>query len=183
MKAYVPPIILKVIITMTNIMLVTSKHMDSFIWTAILDLTGDLLVKVNYKTASEFSFLITLPVIVGATGLDLLKSWKYLSLNDFPMYAVIVAMLTVVIFLKVLEKIGLKHFAYYAYIIGHLIYTVRIAIDSYKSHIIKPLVLLTSIWDRYCYKLCLKSESSNSTSSLYSKQSLYNVLHSYLTSL
>ncbi len=59
MKAYVPPIILKVIITMTNIMLVTSKHMDSFIWTAILDLTGDLLVKVNYKTASEFSFLIS----------------------------------------------------------------------------------------------------------------------------
>lgn len=138
MKAYVPPIILKVIITMTNIMLVTSKHMDSFIWTAILDLTGDLLVKVNYKTASEFSFLITLPVIVGATGLDLLKSWKYLSLNDFPMYVVIVAMLTVVIFLKVLEKIGLKHFAYYAYIVGHLIYTVRIAI-VHISHILLNL--------------------------------------------
>ncbi|BCD21371.1 hypothetical protein BC30090_0268 [Bacillus cereus] len=37
-------------------------------------ISGGLLAKVNYKTASEFSFLIALPVMVGATGLDLLKS-------------------------------------------------------------------------------------------------------------
>ena len=37
-------------------------------------ISGGLLAKVNYKTASEFSFLIALPVMVGATGLDLLKA-------------------------------------------------------------------------------------------------------------
>ena len=36
-------------------------------------ISGGLLAKVNYKTASEFSFLIALPVMIGATGLDLLK--------------------------------------------------------------------------------------------------------------
>ena len=52
--------------------------------------------------------------MIGATGLDLLKSWKYLSVDDIPMFAVgfitsfIVAMLAVVTFLKLLEKIGLK---------------------------------------------------------------------------
>ena len=39
-------------------------------------ISGGLLAKVNYKTASEFSFLIALPVMVGATGLDLLKAGR-----------------------------------------------------------------------------------------------------------
>lgn len=82
-------------------------------------ISGGLLAKVNYKAASEFSFLIAIPVMAGATGLDLLKSWKYLSVDDIPMFAVgfitsfLVAMLAVVTFLKLLEKIGLKPFAYY----------------------------------------------------------------------
>ncbi len=106
-------------------------------------ISGGLLAKVNYKTASEFSFLIALPVMIGATGLDLLKSWKYLSVDDIPMFAVgfitsfIVAMLAVVTFLKLLEKIGLKPFCILSYFVGYLIYAFRIAIDSYKSHIIK----------------------------------------------
>ncbi|PFW73396.1 UDP-diphosphatase, partial [Bacillus pseudomycoides] len=89
-------------------------------------ISGGLLAKVNYKTASEFSFLIALPVMVGATGLDLLKSWEYLSVDDIPMFAVgfitsfTVAMLAVVTFLKLLEKIGLKPFAYYRILLAIL---------------------------------------------------------------
>ncbi|HDR3653163.1 TPA: undecaprenyl-diphosphate phosphatase UppP [Bacillus anthracis] len=84
-------------------------------------ISGGLLAKVNYKTASEFSFLIALPVMVGAT-----KSWTYLSVDDIPMFAVgfitsfIVAMLAVVTFLKLLEKIGLKPFAYYRILLAIL---------------------------------------------------------------
>ncbi|MDD1370727.1 undecaprenyl-diphosphate phosphatase UppP, partial [Bacillus sp. MHSD17] len=89
-------------------------------------ISGGLLAKVNYKAASEFSFLIALPVMVGATGLDLLKSWTYLSVDDIPMFAIgfitsfIVAMLAVVTFLKLLEKIGLKPFAYYRILLAIL---------------------------------------------------------------
>ncbi|UPJ16842.1 undecaprenyl-diphosphate phosphatase UppP [Bacillus cereus] len=89
-------------------------------------ISGGLLAKVNYKTASEFSFLIALPVMVGATGLDLLKSSEYLSVDDIPMFAVgfitsfTVAMLAVVTFLKLLEKIGLKPFAYYRILLAIL---------------------------------------------------------------
>ncbi|YAR64293.1 undecaprenyl-diphosphate phosphatase [Bacillus cytotoxicus] len=37
-------------------------------------ISGGLLAKVNYKTASEFSFLIALPVMIGITGRDVLKN-------------------------------------------------------------------------------------------------------------
>ncbi len=89
-------------------------------------ISGGLLAKASYKTASEFSFLIALPVMVGATGLDLLKSWNYLSVSDIPMFAVgfitsfIVAMLAVVTFLKWLEKLGLTPFAYYRILLAIL---------------------------------------------------------------
>ena len=43
MKSYVPPIILTVIITMTNLMLVNSKHKDLFPWTATLDIANNEL--------------------------------------------------------------------------------------------------------------------------------------------
>lgn len=54
----------------------------------------------------------------------------------------IVAMLAVVTFLKLLEKIGLKPFAYYRIFAGYLIYSLRITIDSYMSHIIEPIFKL-----------------------------------------
>ena len=102
--------------------------------------------------------------MVGATGLDLLKSWKYLSVDDIPMFAVgfitsfIVAMLAVVTFLKTFRKDRFNTFCILSYFVSHCIYTFCIAIASYKPHIIKPifkeyrflsispLVLLTSIW-------------------------------------
>ncbi len=103
--------------------------------------------------------------MVGATGLDLLKSWKYLSVDDIPMFAVgfitsfIVAMLAVVTSFEAFREDRFKTFCILSYFAGYLIYAVHIAIDSYKSHITKlifkleyqffsisPLVLLTSIW-------------------------------------
>lgn len=87
-------------------------------------ISGGLLARATYKTASEFSFLIALPVMIGATGLDLLKSWDHLSVSDIPMFAVgfitsfVVAMIAVVTFLKWLEKLGLTPFAYYRIVLA-----------------------------------------------------------------
>lgn len=87
-------------------------------------ISGGLLVKANYKTASDFSFLIALPVMVGATGLDLLKSWNNLSVSDIPMFVVgfitsfVVALIAVVTFIKWLNKIGLIPFAYYRFVLA-----------------------------------------------------------------
>lgn len=89
-------------------------------------ISGGLLAKASYRTASEFSFLIALPVMIGATSLDLLKSWNHLSVSDIPMFTVgfltsfVVALFAVVTFLKWLERIGLAPFAYYRILLAFL---------------------------------------------------------------
>lgn len=89
-------------------------------------ISGGLLVGASHKAAAEFSFLVALPIMVGATGLDLFKSWDFLSVGDIPMFvtgfvtAFIVAMFAVRTFLKVLEKIGLSVFAYYRIVLAVL---------------------------------------------------------------
>ncbi|OIK15981.1 undecaprenyl-diphosphatase [Bacillus sp. MUM 116] len=82
-------------------------------------ISGGLLVGANHRTAAEFSFLVALPIMVGATGLDLIKSLDFLQTSDIPMFAIgfitafVVAMVVAVVFLKLIQKIGLSVFAYY----------------------------------------------------------------------
>lgn len=91
-------------------------------------ISGGLLAGANHKTAAEFSFLIALPIMVGATGLDFVKSLHFLQASDFPLFAIgfvtafVVAMFVAVLFLKILEKIGLNIFAYYRIALAALFY-------------------------------------------------------------
>ncbi|MEA7931666.1 hypothetical protein ONJ16_26395, partial [Salmonella enterica subsp. enterica serovar Montevideo] len=39
-------------------------------------------------STSEFSFLLAVPMMMGATVLDLYKSWSFLTAADIPMFAV-----------------------------------------------------------------------------------------------
>ncbi len=55
MKTYVPPIILTIIITMTNLMIVNSKHKDLFPWTATLDIANN---ELQSTYPPEYSYII-----------------------------------------------------------------------------------------------------------------------------
>ncbi|OIK11391.1 undecaprenyl-diphosphate phosphatase [Bacillus sp. MUM 13] len=89
-------------------------------------ISGGLLAGANHKTSAEFSFLVALPIMVGATGLDLIKSLDFLHASDIPMFSIgfvtafIVAMLVAVVFLKLIGKIGLSIFAYYRILLAIL---------------------------------------------------------------
>ncbi|SMQ86859.1 Undecaprenyl-diphosphatase [Bacillus sp. OV166] len=91
-------------------------------------ISGGLLAGANHKTAAEFSFLIALPIMVGATGLDFIKSLHFLHTSDIPLFAIgfitafVVAMFVAVVFLKLIEKIGLTIFAYYRIVLAALFY-------------------------------------------------------------
>ncbi|MGG3469565.1 undecaprenyl-diphosphate phosphatase [Neobacillus pocheonensis] len=95
-------------------------------------ISGGLLAGANHKTAAEFSFLIALPIMVGATGLDFIKSMHFLHASDFPLFAIgfftafAVAMFVAVLFLKILGKIGLNVFAYYRIVLAVLFYVIVI---------------------------------------------------------
>jgi undecaprenyl-diphosphatase len=89
-------------------------------------ISGGLLARADHKTAAEFSFLVALPIMVGATGLDFIKSMHFLHASDFPLFAIgfitafVVAMLVAVAFLRILGKVGLSVFAYYRFLIAIL---------------------------------------------------------------
>ncbi|HJV17859.1 MAG TPA: undecaprenyl-diphosphate phosphatase [Bacillales bacterium] len=89
-------------------------------------ISGGLLVGANHKASAEFSFLVALPVMVGATGLDFISSFHSLHASDFTVFAIgfitafIVAMIVALIFLRLIQKIGLTAFAYYRIIVAVL---------------------------------------------------------------
>jgi undecaprenyl-diphosphatase len=89
-------------------------------------ISGGLLVGADYKTAAEFSFLIAVPMMVAASGYDLLQSYTYLSRGDIGFFAVgfitafLVAMTAVVSFLKLLQKVKLTPFAMYRFMVAAL---------------------------------------------------------------
>ncbi|MBL0386905.1 undecaprenyl-diphosphate phosphatase [Tumebacillus sp. ITR2] len=85
-------------------------------------IAGGLLVGASHKAAADFSFLMAIPIMVLASGYDLLKSYKYLSSSDIGFFAVgflvsfVVAWIAVVSFLKLLERVKLTPFAIYRFI-------------------------------------------------------------------
>lgn len=84
-------------------------------------IAGGMLSGASLRASANFSFLIAIPMMVAAGGYDLLKSWKVLQPSDFELFATgfivsfIVAMLAVVSFLKLLEKVRFTTFAYYRF--------------------------------------------------------------------
>lgn len=88
---------------------------------------GGMVFGLTRQTATEFSFFLAIPIMFAATSYDLLKSWKLLSMADFPMFAVgfVTAFLSALLVIKVLIKYVANHdftaFAWYRIIFGTLV--------------------------------------------------------------
>jgi Undecaprenyl-diphosphatase (EC 3.6.1.27) len=85
---------------------------------------------VSRYAASEFSFILAVPMMIGATGLDLYKSMGFLTMQDFPMFAVgfvtafIVALLAIKVFLELIKRISFVSFAIYRFIVAAAVYAI-----------------------------------------------------------
>jgi undecaprenyl-diphosphatase len=96
-------------------------------------IVGALLVGLSRKASAEFSFLLALPVLAAASGLDLLKHYKEFSgENLLPLLvgfvvSFIVAYFTMKLFIRFLEKFTFVGFGIYRILFGvillYLIYT------------------------------------------------------------
>lgn len=93
-------------------------------------ISGGMLMGVSRYAASEFSFLLAVPMMMGATALDLYKSWHFLSMSDFPMFAVgfvtafLVALAAIKTFLHVIKRISFIPFAIYRFVVAAAVYVV-----------------------------------------------------------
>lgn len=94
-------------------------------------IVGALLVGLNRKTSAEFSFLLALPVMVAASGYDLLKHYQEFSNSNLVVLATgfitafIVAFFVMKLFIKFLEKFTFVGFGIYRILFGALLLSLQ----------------------------------------------------------
>ncbi|WP_377887381.1 undecaprenyl-diphosphate phosphatase [Alkalihalobacillus sp. R86527] len=93
-------------------------------------ISGGVLLGTTHKTAAEFSFILAVPIMVAASGFDLLKSYKYLAIADIPIFAVgfivafLVALIAIVTFIRFIERVRLIPFAIYRFILAFFVWMI-----------------------------------------------------------
>jgi len=87
-------------------------------------IVGGMILGVNRATATEFSFLVAVPIMFAAVFYDLLKSASLLTTSDIPAFAIgfvisfITAIFAIKFFLRILERWTLTPFGYYRIVLG-----------------------------------------------------------------
>ncbi|MBO1198859.1 undecaprenyl-diphosphate phosphatase [Staphylococcus simiae] len=82
-----------------------------------------VLMKLNHKAASDFTFIMAVPIMLAASGLSLLKHFRDIQLVDIPFYIVgflaafTVGLIAIKTFLHLINKIKLVPFAIYRIIL------------------------------------------------------------------
>ncbi|OMD43529.1 undecaprenyl-diphosphate phosphatase [Paenibacillus odorifer] len=95
-------------------------------------ISGGLLLRTSQKAAADFTFLISVPVMFGASLLDLFDSRDLLSSDDLLLMLIgfaasfLVAMIAVVTFIKLIKRLRLEWFALYRFVLAALFYLIVI---------------------------------------------------------
>ncbi|MGG1877976.1 undecaprenyl-diphosphate phosphatase [Paenibacillus cisolokensis] len=89
-------------------------------------IAGGMLSGVSYRASADFSFLIAIPIMCAASGYELLDSYRYLSSDVLGVFAVgfivsfVVAYFVVLVFMRLIQKVRLTHFAIYRFVLAAL---------------------------------------------------------------
>ncbi len=87
-------------------------------------IVGGMIMKLERKTAAEYSFFAAVPALFAATAYELLKSLKILNASDIPTFAIgfvvsfITAWLAVKSFIALLSRFTLIPFGWYRIIVA-----------------------------------------------------------------
>lgn len=89
---------------------------------------GGMLLGARRPLAAEYSFIAAVPIMIAATGYDLLKSWHLFNAADVPFFAVgmigsfVAALLAVKLFIALVGRLTLVPFAVYRLLIAPFVY-------------------------------------------------------------
>ncbi|MGW9856620.1 undecaprenyl-diphosphatase [Staphylococcus hominis] len=78
-----------------------------------------VLMKLDHKSASDFTFIMAVPIMLAASALSLLKNYQYIHISHIPFYiigflaAFIVGLIAIKTFLHLINKVKLVPFAIY----------------------------------------------------------------------
>lgn len=82
-------------------------------------ISGGVLCGLNHRTAADFTFIMAVPIMTGASLVSVVKNWSFMTLEHLPFYIVgfvsafIFSLLSIRFFLALIQKIKLAPFAYY----------------------------------------------------------------------
>ncbi|MCC3375696.1 undecaprenyl-diphosphate phosphatase [Cohnella sp. REN36] len=89
-------------------------------------MAAGMLAGLSYRASADFSFFIAIPIMTAATGYELLDNAGNFRAEDLGFFATgfavsfLVALLVVVVFLRLLQRIKLRYFAWYRFALAGL---------------------------------------------------------------
>lgn len=93
-------------------------------------ISGGVLFGMNHRTAADFTFIMAVPIMVGASFISLLKNWEDIDPNHLSFYMVgfvsafIFALISIKFFLKLIERVKLTPFAIYRFILAGVLFII-----------------------------------------------------------
>lgn len=91
-------------------------------------ISGGVMLGMSHRAAADFTFIMAVPVMAGASLLSLMKNWQYFTAESLPFFiagfiaAFIFALLSMRFFLKLINRVKLMPFAIYRIILAIVVY-------------------------------------------------------------
>ncbi|UFJ40334.1 undecaprenyl-diphosphate phosphatase [Brevibacillus humidisoli] len=91
-------------------------------------ISGGVLLGMSHRAAADFTFIMAVPIMAGASFLSLLNSWDSFTIDVLPFFVVgfisafVFALLSIRFFLKLINRIKLIPFAIYRLVLAAVIY-------------------------------------------------------------
>lgn len=93
-------------------------------------ISGGVLFGMNHRTAADFTFIMAVPIMFGASFLSLLKNWEYVELDHLSFYIVgfvsafVFALISIKFFLKLIARVKLTPFAIYRLVLAAVLFVI-----------------------------------------------------------
>lgn len=87
-------------------------------------ISGGVILGLDHKTAADFTFIMAVPIMAGASGLSLVKNWDQINVDHLGFYVVgfisafVFALISIKFFLKLISKVKLVPFAIYRLVLA-----------------------------------------------------------------
>lgn len=93
-------------------------------------ISGGVVFGLDHRTASDFTFIMAVPIMAGASGVSLFKNWDQINMDHFSFYVVgfvsafVFALVAIKFFLKLISRVKLVPFAIYRLVLAAVLIVV-----------------------------------------------------------
>jgi undecaprenyl-diphosphatase len=93
-------------------------------------ISGGVLLGMSHRAAADFTFIMAVPIMAGASFLSIVSKWQYFTIDVIPFFVIgfisafIFALISIKFFLKLINRIRLIPFAIYRIVLAGLIYVI-----------------------------------------------------------